>query len=74
MNRTRMMREISRAAKRCGVDFNPVPEHKRGKHDFWVCGGFKFAIPRHREIASGTAEQILKDLEPVLGKDWWRKR
>lgn len=42
------------------------------RHEFWEVGGFRFAIPRHREINEWTAEAIMRDLEPRLGKDWWR--
>ena len=70
MNRIAMMRKISRRAKRCGHDLSFV---RQGRHEYWACGGFTFAVPRHREIPKGTVEGIFKDLEPVLGEGWWRE-
>jgi hypothetical protein len=71
MKRLELLRKISRAAKRCEVDFELVRQGK--EHEYWLCGGFRFAVPRHREIAEGTAEAICRDLEPVLGDKWWRR-
>jgi hypothetical protein len=42
------------------------------RHEFWEVGDFLFAIPRHREINEWTAEGIMRDLEPILGENWWR--
>jgi len=42
-------------------------------HEIWICGETQTAIPRHSEINEFTAEAIMKDLEPELGEDWWRK-
>lgn len=42
------------------------------QHEFWEVGGLRFTIPRHREINEWTAEAIMRDLEPILGEDWWR--
>ncbi len=68
----KLLREISRAAKGCDVELALVRQGK--KHEYWQCGEIKFAVPRHRDISAGTTEAIFRDLEPVLGKDWWRKR
>jgi mRNA interferase HicA len=43
-----------------------------GRHEVWQCGRTKITIPRHREINQLTAEAIFKDLEPDLGRGWWR--
>jgi hypothetical protein len=42
-------------------------------HEFWELGGIRFAIPRHRDLNEWTAEAIMRDLEPILGEDWWRQ-
>jgi len=42
-------------------------------HEIWIWGETQTAIPRHSEINEFTAEAIMKDLEPELGEDWWRK-
>ena len=42
------------------------------RHEFWELGGFRFAVPRHRDINEWTAKAIMRDLEPMLGEDWWR--
>jgi hypothetical protein len=70
MKRLDLLRQISRGAKRFGV---PLALVRQGKeHEFWQCGTLRFAVPRHREIAEGTADAIKRDLQPVLGDKWWR--
>lgn len=64
------MKEISRAASAKGVRFELVREG--AKHQLWRCGSATTAIPRHSEIGTGLVVEIRKDLEPALGKDWWR--
>ena len=38
------------------------------KHDLWVIGSEKIAVPRHREINEITAKAILKQAELAKGK------
>jgi hypothetical protein len=42
------------------------------RHEFWQVGGVLVSVPRHRDINEWTAVGIMRDLEPMLGKDWWR--
>ena len=36
-------------------------------HEIWECAGLIMPIPRHREIAEGTARKIIKRLEEQMG-------
>jgi len=45
---------------------------KEAGTSFWQVGGVLVSVPRHRDINEWTAEGIMRDLEPMLGKDWWR--
>ncbi|GMQ86703.1 MAG: hypothetical protein BMS9Abin07_2294 [Acidimicrobiia bacterium] len=58
-----LRREIRRLAKRHGVTAQLV---RQGKHEIWECGGLTFSIPRHRDIAEGTARAIIKRLTEHL--------
>jgi hypothetical protein len=44
-----------------------------GAHDLFTLDGLRIIIPRHTEIAKGTAEKLLKDTELKLGERWWRR-
>jgi hypothetical protein len=44
-----------------------------GRHEFWEVGGVRVSIPRHRDINQWTAEAIMRDLDEILGNDWWRR-
>jgi mRNA interferase HicA len=70
VKRRDLIRKISEAAKNGGVDFGSVRE--KGPHSIYRCGTQNVVIPRHREIAELTAQGIMRDLDDVLGKDWWR--
>ncbi len=37
-----------------------------GNHEKWSCAGKNVMIPRHREIAEGTAKAIIKQLQTIL--------
>lgn len=39
---------------------------RQGKHEVWECGGYRFPIPRHREINEHTARGIINDLRRRL--------
>lgn len=45
---------------------------QRGSHRIYLtAGGCRTVVPMHAEdIAAGTLRQIVKDLEPCLGKGW----
>ena len=45
---------------------------QRGSHRVYLtAGGCRTVVPMHAEdIAAGTLRQIVKDLEPCLGKGW----
>lgn len=71
MKRRDAIRKIADAAKRADVDWSPLRD--MGSHQIWSLGGQRVSVPRHRELAEGTAEAIFKALEEKLGKDWWRR-
>jgi hypothetical protein len=70
MKRRVLVQGILTAASSRGVVCSRIRQGSR--HEFWEVGGLRVAIPRHREINEWTAEAIMKDLEPILGLDWWR--
>ena len=70
MKRRALIRKIQAAADSHGVPRGLVREGSR--HEFWDVVGIRFVVPRHREINEWTAEGIMRDLEPILGTDWWR--
>lgn len=39
---------------------------RQGTHEIWECEGLTFPIPRHRDIAEGTAREIIKTLTEHL--------
>jgi hypothetical protein len=70
MKRRALIQRIRFAATARGVPCLLVREGSR--HEFWDVGDVRVSIPRHRDINEWTAEAIMRDLEPILGKDWWR--
>jgi hypothetical protein len=70
VKRRDLINKIRTAATGADVAFGSIRD--RGDHEVFSLGGIRLAIPRHREIAEGTAQAILKRTEPVLGKGWWR--
>lgn len=70
MKRRALIQRIRSAASARGVAYMLVREGSR--HEFWDVGGIRISIPRHREINQWTAEAIMRDLDAVLGEDWWR--
>lgn len=56
-------KQIRQLAKQYGVTAGLV---RQGSHEVWECEGFTFPIPRHREIAEGTARTIIKRLTEHL--------
>ena len=63
MKQRQLKLQIRQLAKRHGATVRLV---RQGKHEIWECAGLTFSIPRHREIAEGTARTILKRLEAHL--------
>jgi len=70
MKRRVLIHRIRAVAAAAGVPCQLIRQGSR--HEFWDVGGFRFAVPRHRDINEWTAEAIMRDLEPILGEDWWR--
>lgn len=70
MKRADLIQEITEAAAGKGIDMALVREG--GKHSIYRCGTQNVSIPRHREINEYTARGIMRDLDDVLGKDWWK--
>lgn len=71
MKRRVLVQRIQIAASNGGVACSRIRQGSR--HEFWEVGGIRVAIPRHREINEWTAEAIMRDLEPILGRHWWRR-
>lgn len=66
LGRGQLLREIRRGAKRQDACFESAGG--QGPHEiFWV-GNLKIPVPRHREISERTAQDILHECEPALGK------
>jgi predicted RNA binding protein YcfA (HicA-like mRNA interferase family) len=70
VKRRDLLRTISAAAGAAGLDFESV--RPGGAHEVFSLDGLIIPVPRHREIAEGTARSILRQCEAKLGKDWWR--
>ncbi len=64
-------KKIRKAAKQQGVSFRKA--RSWSNHDIWHLDDTVIPIPRHTEILEITAEEICKEYERVLGKDWWTK-
>ena len=70
MKRRALIQRIRAAAGAHGIPCLLIRQGSR--HEFWEVGGFRFTVPRHRDINEWTGEAIMRDLEPMLGEDWWR--
>jgi len=57
------VKRIHQLAKSHGVTAILI---RQSSHEIWECAGFRFPIPRHREIAEGTARMIIKRLAQHL--------
>ena len=71
MTRHDLLRTIQRAANEAGLPWEL--ERQGASHEIWRLAHVRVVVPRHREISGLTARRILKGLEPMLGKDWWRR-
>lgn len=70
MKRRELIKRIEKQAKIMQL---PSVEKREGKkHTLCKVDFITVAIPRHKEIAAGTALQIMKDLTSVFGKEWWK--
>jgi hypothetical protein len=59
VKKTALLKSLRKIAK----DHDATLELARqGKHEIWECEGFTFPIPRHNEIAEGTASAIITGL------------
>ena len=57
--RSEFVKQIRRLAQQYGQKAEVV---RQGSHEIWECAGLRFPIPRHREIAEGTAQAITNRL------------
>lgn len=64
-----MIKKIREAARDAGLDFQTF---ERSSHTGIQVGGKRTTIGRHTETPNLMAEKIYKQLEEVLGEDWWR--
>ncbi|PSL08191.1 hypothetical protein CLV30_101158 [Haloactinopolyspora alba] len=70
MKRTAVIKKIRRAAKEAGVQFEVT---EGGNHTRLLVGTVRTTIGRHSEVAEGAVEALYKQLEPALGKGWWKR-
>jgi hypothetical protein len=61
--RRELVAQIKELARHHNATAKPV---RQGRHEIWECDGLTFPIPRHREIAEGTAQAIMKRLADHL--------
>jgi hypothetical protein len=69
VKRRELLQRIQRAARAAGVD---MELYELARHTGIRVGGISTTVPRHGEIPDRLAEVIFKQVEPVLGKGWWR--
>ena len=65
-----ILKRLRKAAGAAGVD---VTEIEGGRHTVLILDGLRIPVGRHTEIPDRDAQNIYKEAEPKLGKDWWRK-
>jgi hypothetical protein len=70
MKRAVVLKRIAKAAKSAGVEFST---QELRNHTGLKLGDVRTTIGRHSEISEGTAEALYRQLQPVLGKGWWRQ-
>ena len=70
--RNEVLKKIAKAAKAAGVEWVLVRE---GNHSLYRIGDQPrlIAIGHHREFGNRYAEMVYKELEPTLGKWWWKR-
>ena len=69
--RNEVLKKIAKAAKAAGVEWVLVRE---GNHSLYRIGDQArlIAIGHHSEFGNRYAEMVYKELEPTLGKGWWK--
>ena len=68
--RSVVLNKMTTAARSAGVEFSSQQlENLPGI----TVGGVRTTIGRHGEISEGTAEALYRQLQPALGKGWWRR-
>jgi hypothetical protein len=70
MKRTVVLKKIAKAAKTAGVEFSTK---ELTNHTGVTVGAVRTTIGRHSEVSEGTAEALYRQLQPALGKGWWRR-
>jgi alpha-L-fucosidase len=66
-----LLTKIDKAAKNAGLDWGI--SRQGSNHTIYSLDGLEVPIGRHAELGNRYAETVYKQLEPKLGKDWWRK-
>lgn len=69
MKRRAVLKQIELEAKRQGI---PFALRERTNHTGIEVGHVNTVIGRHVEIRESQRIRIFKQLEPVLGKRWWK--
>jgi len=70
VRRTVVLKRIAKAAKTANVEFFT---QELTNHTGLTVGTVRTTISRHSEISEGTAEALYRQLQPALGKGWWRR-
>ncbi len=70
MKTAQVLKKIRTAAKAAGVSYE---EFQRTNHLGLKVGNVKTTIGRHSETPDSAARALYKQLEPALGKGWWRR-
>jgi hypothetical protein len=70
MKRTVVLKKIAKAAKSAGVEFAAT---ELTNHTGLTISDVRTTIGRHSKISEGTAEALYRQLQPALGKGWWRR-
>jgi hypothetical protein len=71
MRRAQLLRRIGTSARRQGIVW--ILDRQGASHEIWRCGTTVVPVPRHAKIGNHLAQRIFEELEPELGKDWWRQ-
>lgn len=70
MKRAVVLKRIAKAAKTAGVEFST---QELTNHTGLTVGTVRTTIGRHGEVSEGTVEALYRQLQPALGKGWWRR-
>lgn len=68
MKKRDLIDALSSAAAERDLEF--VLKRQGSNHEVWSLDGMPLAVPRHREIAEGTARSIRKQAGEKLGEGW----